>query len=927
MEHVGGAQVSDGGLIRASSLAANTSVGQSVIDSLSESPGAGFDLEPQVRLPSAVVEPDPKPMPVLIMLAPVCASLVIFAFTQSPIALAFAALGPVFGLASWLEGIRSARRSLKHQRREYQRALQRAEIDLLEAQELERAERRRVHPTIEDLRHAEDIRRVPGTGTVPMLFTIGTADLPGQIRCDGGDPDDERAQSIRSRARRIPGSPVTVAAETIAIRGPASLRVPVMRALWLLALANGCAASEAESRIIGLDPWDEFPRDSAQIVLRDGPASLAVLRHRGRELMFSPERASIGDALRIQALLGVEMTRGAANEPVSDLVSLASRKPGTLAAAWSVDENGPRVIDLVEDGPHAVIGGTTGSGKSEVLLAWAASLAAAYGPDELALLCLDFKGGATFDPIADLPHCAGLITDLDGEAEAERCLTSLRAELRRREQVLRENRCRTIADTDSGLPRLVVMVDEFQALLMSNPELHTAFVDIASRGRSLGIHLVLCTQRPAGAVKDALMANCTIRVCLRVTSAAESQAVIGVPDAANIPPDARGRAIVHSGTTPKSIQGVRATADDIAKIAEQWASSPRTRSIIEAPLPLQLLESEDPRLKQPGVFGLSDAPELGSRLPAAIPRGGGVLVLGKRGSGKSTALRAMTRALAPHDPSSVIHFGDRPGTAWMRMIEAEERASSSERIVLVVDDADALASATDEVRRVELAERLATLIRTGENVTTLVSMQRAAPPWNAVVGACGETLVLAAASKQDHVIAGEDSATWSAEVPPGRGRFNGRATQVLDCPIGQEPAATNVSLSELTGPLAVISRNRRTSTLVEKLGWRCVPMPAQADAFAGSSVEIGREPAGEAMPTTRPVAMCADPDAWMLRPEILTAAANAGVSLLIDGVSPGEYRTLMRQDPTLPPVDAPGRQAVLRTPEGWFLLVTLEAVP
>ena len=173
-------------------------------------------------------------------------------------------------------------------------------------------------------------------------------------------------------------------------------------------------------------------------------------------------------------------------------------------------------------------------------------------------MLVDYKGGATFDALAALPHTAGVLTDLD-PAATTRALTSLRAEVRRRERVLAAAGARDLAGyraarrgrrharRGAGLPRLLVVVDEFRALADTHPEVLSGLVRLAAQGRSLGIHLVLATQRPAGAVTPEIRANLTARICLRVLDAADSLDVLGVPDAARLPARARSGAPAHRG--------------------------------------------------------------------------------------------------------------------------------------------------------------------------------------------------------------------------------------------------------------------------------------------------------------------------------------------------------------------------------------------
>ncbi len=196
-------------------------------------------------------------------------------------------------------------------------------------------------------------------------------------------------------------------------------------------------------------------------------------------------------------------------------------------------------IDLSRDGPHALIAGTTGSGKSELLRTLVAALALSSPPELLSFVLIDYKGGAAFDACADLPHVVGVVTDLDEHLGA-RVLRSLDAELRRREGALRRSSSPDLdahrADaTDEELARLIVVVDEFAALAAELPDFLHSLVAIAQRGRSLGVHLVLATQRPGVALSDDIVANTNLRIALRMQDTADSAAVIGDVSATMLP--------------------------------------------------------------------------------------------------------------------------------------------------------------------------------------------------------------------------------------------------------------------------------------------------------------------------------------------------------------------------------------------------------
>ncbi|WP_170166859.1 ATP-binding protein [Actinomyces bovis] len=208
--------------------------------------------------------------------------------------------------------------------------------------------------------------------------------------------------------------------------------------------------------------------------------------------------------------------------------------PAQLGLAVGEAEAGQ--VDLVVEGPHALVAGTTGSGKSELLLSWIAQLALATPPSALSFVLVDYKGGAAFGPLARLPHTAGVLTDLDG-AGTIRALASMQAEVRRRERLLASFGAKDLA----GLPvaempaRLVVVVDEFATMAAQHQEVLSTLVRLASQGRSLGIHLVLASQRPGEGLSPTIRANTSLRVCLRVLEPQDSRDLLGHDGAHRLP--------------------------------------------------------------------------------------------------------------------------------------------------------------------------------------------------------------------------------------------------------------------------------------------------------------------------------------------------------------------------------------------------------
>jgi S-DNA-T family DNA segregation ATPase FtsK/SpoIIIE len=395
----------------------------------------------------------------------------------------------------------------------------------------------------------------------------------------------------------------------------------------------------------------------------------------------------------------------------------SNRSGIALVARFAMGEDGPLDIDLVADGPHGLIAGTTGAGKSELLRSLVASLAATLAPTRVNFVLVDYKGGSAFAECAELPHTVGMVTDLD-EHLGERALLSLEAELRYRERVLREARASDIIEHDrlvgegqaEPLPRLLVIIDEFATLASELPDFIQSLVGIAQRGRSLGVHMILATQRPAGAVNENIRANTNLRICLRVQTPQDSTDVIDDAAAAKIPRKNPGRAQVRLG--PSELVPVQtalvtaatsdgpATAVTVAPFhafelssgrpvdAEPEDDGPAPLSDLQRlvgaareaaapdqpprrpwlpPLPddieLDWLLSLGPPRAIAGDFGsviplaLADDPEAQAQYPLGWNLGAGnLLMYGIGGSGTTTALSTIALALAQTTEPSRMHI-------------------------------------------------------------------------------------------------------------------------------------------------------------------------------------------------------------------------------------------------------------------------------
>ncbi|MGE9806894.1 FtsK/SpoIIIE domain-containing protein [Janibacter sp. G1551] len=385
------------------------------------------------------------------------------------------------------------------------------------------------------------------------------------------------------------------------------------------------------------------------------------------------------------------------------------RTPPTTRVVIGADRDGPQAIDLIGEGPHALVGGTTGSGKSELLRTWVTSLAVANSPNEVTFVLVDYKGGSAFRECASLPHTVGLLTDLDAHG-SRRALASLQAELVRRERLLAAAGATDIADlrrdhTAPPLPRLVVVIDEFRVLAQEQPDFLDGLVRIAAVGRSLGVHVILATQRPGGVVSADVKANVNLRIALRVRDRIDSDDVLEDSAAADLPEGLPGRALVRTGSSPlrpfhvARVSGHAGSRNDggLAAVVVRRAGSPAPPPC-EAEGPTDLARLTATMAAAAATLGLpaphrpwlpplpADLPLPGPAAPAlatvpqddpvAVPwcvtdepahqaqrtlvwsltAHGHDAVVGSSGSGRSTALHTLAMSIGTHLPARAAHL-------------------------------------------------------------------------------------------------------------------------------------------------------------------------------------------------------------------------------------------------------------------------------
>ncbi len=309
------------------------------------------------------------------------------------------------------------------------------------------------------------------------------------------------------------------------------------------------------------------------------PALLKFLGTSPQKYSFSPDYAERVDAWQFaQSLAPVRLEEaggGAANLPAQvTLFELAevskveeinllevwkqSKPFDSLAVPVGIGAGGKRLlIDLHEKyhGPHGLVAGTTGSGKTALLSTYLALAALYYHPHELGFIGIDFKGGDLIRDLKDLPHMIGTLTNLDGSG-TDRAIKILRGEIKKRQAAFNLAGIGNIYDyqkmyrqrdpaAQEPMPHLVIVCDEFAELKKEQPEFIRELVSISRVGRSLGIHLILATQKPAGVVSDEIWANSHFHLCLKVASLEDSREMLRRPEAAEI--TQKGRAYFQVG--------------------------------------------------------------------------------------------------------------------------------------------------------------------------------------------------------------------------------------------------------------------------------------------------------------------------------------------------------------------------------------------
>ena len=546
----------------------------------------------------------------------------------------------------------------------------------------------------------EWMKWLPHTNSVPGLDTAAVVD-------GAGNSDTVLTAIVSLVERRLKGEAVGLGYGGIPLPHVvviAAQPVPVAPAQMSSIASLGARAGVS---VIHVAPTaGALPNDCRAILSLDGQPTLrrpveGTVTEMGQVDVVDPTRA---EALARQTAAYVDVNAQSRAASIPNTVSLcdinnldATSTVDSVLAAWRsapsdvfapVGRTAESVVELsfaaTREGPHLLVAGTTRAGKSEFLQALVGGLSVRYSPEHLNLLFVDWKGAATFSPFLDLPHCVGLLSDLQA-GQAGRALISLGAEIDYRKRVLAKHGAQKLDDLPPGtLPRLIVLFDEFAELLDNNPDFADGVVSVAQTGGSLGVHMVLAMQTPSAALNKRVENCINGRIVFRLQDKTESSSALSIPDAADIPASIPGRGFIKDGSNRilsfQSAYGGMVSSGDTDQLAAFTVGphsrpnpTPQGRTDLSVlvdlaqrasqhdpvelrppwvePLPevLSLRELPSQEAGRRGVrVGLLDDPAKQTRRPYLLDLQAfrNVLIVGSGGTGRTSTLRSMVAALA-----------------------------------------------------------------------------------------------------------------------------------------------------------------------------------------------------------------------------------------------------------------------------------------
>ncbi|WJY96823.1 type VII secretion protein EccCb [Corynebacterium fournieri] len=628
-----------------------------------------------------------------------------------------------------------------------------------------------------------------GTGAGALCTPVDVDD-PGSPE----DLDPVCAVSLRrtvAAVSTVPGMPVLVqldAFDAITLAGPAaadvarsivcqlaffygpeqvSIDAPFAWAKWLphsrsaaafrITLVDGhrsATPTDADVVVAVHDDPDFFvDPDAFHLVCGE---TLEAVTAQGAETLGAPDAFSDAEAEFIARHLGFYRRPETTGEAGGDFLSMLgvvdvdaldahTMWPGVrnklTVPIGATPDGDPVYLDLKEAalggmGPHGLCIGATGSGKSELLRTLVVALAVTHSPEELNFVLVDFKGGATFLGCEQLPHTAAVITNLEDEAVlVERMFDAISGEMQRRQELLRAaGNFANITDyTKAGhtLASLVIVVDEFTELLTQHPHFADLFVAVGRLGRSLGVHLLLASQRLEEGKLRGLDSHLSYRIGLKTFSAGESRQVLGVPDAYELPGEpgsgylkagmdlVRFRAAYVSGPLTRTVyahqdqQHVRLfTGDEVEPAPASYVEEDRSTTLLDAVVDkarevaqvrgmrahqvwLPPLPERIPLSQTDGALGLIDEPFKQRQTPFHLDlsaAGGHVAIAGGPQTGKTIAVRGIV-ATQLGAGYAVYVIGDVPELELLPHVAGVASMKDTERTRRVIDEVASLLDA------------------------------------------------------------------------------------------------------------------------------------------------------------------------------------------------------------------------------------------
>lgn len=839
-------------------------------------------------------------------IAPLVAAVVLWLVTGSAISMLFGIMSPVLLVASFVEARLNAKRRRARESHQERLSHARETMRLEEEQRKRLRQAEREHPRASELgalvsfaRLPAERRKTPGTAsTFPSNGAKNSFDKMIRI----GTHDD--------------GFPFLIgASEGLHIEGDARLRRSLLRAvtaqMWWI---TGDPQSSFES--LSLSPVGAGGLQDARWHITMNSADTARVRDRDAPavpaLTIRPDSLSSPGLVQLRHALTVRLRDSLDHGNRTTTFAGVDHDP--TSAAFDIEVGlapggRPFHLNLVESGPHMVVSGTTGSGKTTFLVNWLSQLASAHKCSTFELAIIDFKGGVDFTNLATWPHCVGFATDLEDGA-IERALAGLEAEVSRRERALRSG------DHVRDLSRLVVVLDEFRATAAAHPRSIPVVVDIAARGRALGMHLVLSTQRASSSISDDILANVALRVAFRALTPHESVFLVGNASAHHelrSPGDAvvstvgAAPTIVHmypprDVEDPRKILSLPSAGSSVAG-RHVWTTSlptkiSRQESERYPPLASQTLEGGQ-RSASPSELGvcvgLVDALTR-QRWESAwyVPLvDGHLMVTGAARSGRTSAMRSFALAVREADQALTREPNGKGTSAWeARLIDdamdmwdwldsrcrdakiAEGALAPDRRSIILLDGLERMLSLVEPEVRDVLGERLMAKMRNAGADRVIVACDVEGPWVTRLAPLCAQRLTL-----------------MSSDIP-GRGRWKNEVVQVsftddktTEIPlIRADVHHSSRTLLQLDSPIVVVTgRHGHSGVTEEHLG----------SLVASATAPEWGERLHEFLEMTR------------------------GAAILVDGkISPADARLLLRAHAPVPPMaDA---QRILLLPDGGY---------